>query len=431
MAIGRIGSYGSNYGYYQIASQMRLHQALEKNTKYQQSLQAVQRADRVSSYTMSNGLDFIRSYSSEMADVMSSANSLRSANTGSTLSKLDAVSSDTSVADVSVRYASRMPKEMTLDVQSLAEAQVNVSSGVNGSEKAVSDMDFAVDARGGSVSVNVSAVNEDGSERTNREMLREAAKQINAGNTGVRALVTEKEGVASLSLKSNSTGTDGAFTVSGDMGAASGAEEASTAAANAQYSVTSGKTTRDYTSQTNDVTLDSGRISAKLKDAGETKVSLQADNEKVADTMSDLVDSYNNAVKFLENNTDHGSGVSTQLNRFKSYLGSDQTLDRLGITKESDGTLSLNTEKLTESLKKEPELTRNLISGSNGFAQNIFNKASSAMRTNSESLINYDLEEVNQASIYDPLQYMGTYSRFGTTQMNNYSAIGLMMNYLV
>jgi len=430
MAIGRISSYGNNYNYYQITSQMRLQKALAKNPKVQQSLQAVQRVDNVSSYSMSNGLNFLKSYSSEIADVMDSANSLRSGNTANVLNKLEPVSSDTSVADVSVRYASRTPKEMELAVESVAAAQVNTSSKVQGSEKAVSDMDFAVEGSKGSVSVNVSVLKDDGTERTNREMLREAAKQINARDTGVNASVTEKDGVASLNLKSTSTGTDSAFTVSGDMGAAAGAEEVSTAAENAKYSVTSGGVTRNYTSQTNDITLDYGRISANLKTAGETKVSMQADNDKVVSAMSDLVDKYNDTVKFLEDNTEHGRGVSNQLSRFRSYIATEGTLGKMGITKQSDGTLSLDTEKLTQALKEEPEFTRNLISGSNGFAQNVYNKASSAMRTNAESLISNDLEEINQASIYDPLQFMGT-SRFGVNQMNSYRTIGLLMNYLV
>ena len=433
MAISGIGSYGSYFNYYQTVSQVRLEQALAKNPKYQQSVQAVEGASKVSSYYKNNGLDFLQSYSSTMADVMDSANSLRDANSKSVLNDLEAVSSDSSVADVSLRYATKVPKEMTVDVRALAEAQVNTSSGVKGSDKATVDMAFTISENtgSGSAAVNVSAVNDDGSVKTNREMLREAAKQINDSDIGVMATVTEKDGITTLSMKSMSTGTASAFTVSGDMGAATGAEEAEIKAANAEYSVTSDKVTRNYTSQTNDVTLDTGRISAKLNAVGETKVSLQPDSEKVVKAMSDLIGSYNDAVKFLGSNLSHGSSVSTQLNRFQNNLGVDTTLDRLGISRQKDGTLALDKDKLSKSLSEEPGLTKSLISGSSGVAQNLFNKASSAMRTNSESLVNYDLQEIDQAAMYDPIQYMGMYSKFGTTQMNNYASLGLLMNYLV
>ncbi len=432
MAIGRIGSYGRNYGYYQTLSQIRLGQALAKNPKIQESVKAVERASAVSSYYKNGGLDFLESYSSTMADVMDSANSLRDVNSKSVMSDLKTVSSDTDVADVSTRYPSRVPKEMTLDVEALAEAQVNASTGVKASEKASVDMDFEVSGSQGSVSVQVSAQNDDGTAKSNRTMLKEAAQQINAGKTGVRASVEEKDGVASLVLKGRETGTRNAFQVSGEMGAAGGAQEIKTEAANAQYSVTTaGNITRNYTSQSNDITLDTGRISAKLKATGETTVSRQQDSDKVASAVSDLVESYNNAVNFLKDNADHGSGVSRQLRQLEGSLGSTSRLDRLGLSVQEDGTLALDEEKLTQSLKKEPELTKNLISGTNGIAQNMFSRASGAMRTNAQSLVEYDLQEYEQESLFDPLQFMGNYSRMGTTQMNNHYMVGLLMNYLV
>lgn len=425
MAVGRVGS--SDYNYYQNVSQMRLERALEKNPRYQQSLQAVKPVSRVSSYYNNGGLEFIKSYSSTMTDVMSAANSLRSANSGSVANKMAAVSSDAAVAETALKYSSRASKEMTLDVQSVAKAQTNVSDGAKALDQAVSDMDFTVSQKGSSLSVQVSASKADGTTRTNKEMLEEAARQINAGNSGVTAALTEEKGIMTLKLQSKSTGTDHGFTVSGDMGAAAGAEKTVTAAQNAQYSVTEGNVTRNYTSQTNVVSLDTGRISAKLKDTGKTTVSLQADTEKIVKSMSELVDSYNNAVKFLDKNSDRGSGISQQLDRLGANLGSDSTLKRLGISKEMDGTLALDTEKLSKSLKEEPKLTKDLISGSNGIAQNLFHKAAGAMRTSPESLTNYETEESSQFSIYDPYQFMG---RYGTTQLN-YAMAGMLMNYLV
>lgn len=433
MRIGGIGAYGSNFGYYQTISQIRLQQALEKNPKYQQTVQAVESASPVSSFYQNNGLDFLKSYSSSMGEVMDSANALRDVNSKNVMNDLEAVSSDPSVADVSLRYATKASKDMTLDVQTLAEAQVNASNAVKGSDMASADMDFTVSAdhSGSSAAVKVSAFNEDGSAKTNRQMLSEAAKQINAGNLGIQASVAEKDGMSTLTLKSESTGTASTFSVAGDMGAATGAETVATAAADAKYSVTADKITHSYTSQTNEVTLDAGRITTKLKGVGETNVSLQPNTEKVVGAMSDLISSYNDAVRFLGGNLSHGSGVAAQLNRFGNYLGADTTLNRLGITKQKDGTLALDKDKLGKSLAEEPGLTKGLISGTDGIAQNLFNKASGAMRANSESLVNYDLQEIDQQALYDPVQFMGMYSKLGATQMNNYASLGLLMNYLV
>ncbi len=425
MAIGRVGS--GNYNYSQNISQMRLERALEKNPRYQQSLQAVKPVSKVSSYYNNGGLEFIKSYSSAMTDVMSSANSLRSANSGSAANKMAAVSSDTAVAEAALKYSSRISKEISLDVQSVAKAQTNTSDERKALDQAVTDMDFTISQKESSQSVKVSVSKTDGKARTNKEMLEEAARQINAGNSGVTAELAEEKGVVALKLQSKSTGTDHGFTVSGTMGAASGAQNADTVAQNAQYSVTERNATRSYTSQTNDISLDTGRISAKLKDTGKTDVSLQADTGKIVKSMSEMVDSYNSAVKFLEKNVDRGSGVSEQLERLGSNLGSDSVLKRLGILQNEDGTLKLDTEKLSKSLKEEPKLTKDLISGSNGVAQNLFNKASGAMGTSPESLTNYETEDSNQFSIYDPYQFMG---RYGTAQMN-FAMAGMLMNYLV
>ena len=198
MAVGKVGS--SDYNYYQNVSQMRLERALEKNPRYQQSLQAVKPVSRVSSYYNNGGLEFIKSYSSTMADVMSSANSLRSANSGSVANKMAAASSDTAVAEAALKYSSRTSKEMTLDVESVAKAQTNVSDGVKVLDQAVSDMDFTLTQKGNSLSVQVSASKADGTARTNKEMLEEAARQINAGNSGVTAALTEEKGVMTLKL---------------------------------------------------------------------------------------------------------------------------------------------------------------------------------------------------------------------------------------
>lgn len=430
MAIGGIGSYGSYYNYYQTLSQVRLEKALAKNPKYQKAVQPVESVDSVGSSFKSNAMDFLKSYSSTMSNVMQSANELRSSNAKSVQNDLTAVSSNTDVADVSLRYKYNTGKDVTLDVQSIATAQMNSSEGVKASGAAVSDMAFEVTGGKGAVSVSVSAVKDNGTAKTNREMLQEAAKQINAGGTGVQAAVSEKDGMAVIELKSSSTGTHSVFTVSGTTGAAQGIENVGNEAQNAEYTVTNQYGTQSYSSQNNKVILDAGRIEAELKGTGSTEITKQPDNDKIVKAMSNLVDSYNQAVKFLSSNVSHGKGVANQLNGFERVLGDSRIMDRLGISKEKNGTLELDKDKLKQSLEKEPELTRELITGSSGMAQSMFNKASSAMRANSASLVNYDLENYDQEMLYDPIQFMGMYSRRGAQQMNNFAAIGLLMNYL-
>lgn len=429
MAINGIGSrgYGNYYNYQSSVNSIRLQQALARNPKYVQAVEAV---NKVGSSFTSSSMDFLKRYSSTMSDVMQSANSLRDVNSSSVTKDLTVTSSDTAVATATERYSMRTEKDITVDVNQLAAAQQNVSEGISGSAAATADMDFTVESKAGSVNVQVNALKEDGSAKTNREMLRDAAKQINKSDAGVLATVKEKDGVATLELTGRKTGSVNSFSVSGDMGAASGAQNIASAAQNAEYVVTEGDVSKTRESASNNIQLEMGRIGVTLKSTGSATISSQVDSEKIASSVSDLLNSYNKALTYLNNNAEHGSGVYNQIAKFANNLASGKTLEKIGITTEKDGTLSLDKDVLKKALKDDPSLTKELISGSYGIAQTAFNRASSAMTANSASLINNDLKSFEQESMNDPFNFMNLYSRSGAYNMNNYYSVGLMMNFL-
>lgn len=432
MAINGISSYGmSGYYDYQAAiSRARLQQALSRNPRI---VSAVESVNKVSSNFKSSSMDFLKSYNTVMSDVMQSANSLRGVNSSGIMNDYDVSSSDAAVAAVSERYALRSEKDFTLDVDQIAAAQENVSSGVRGGDIASENMDFTLESVSGkfdSLQIQVSSQNEDGSRKTNRQMLREAARQINAGGADVTASVVEKDGLSVLALKGRNTGTGAAFRISGQTGSASGIENADVEAQNAQYTVTDGDTSRTYTSQSNQIQLDYGKINATLKGTGTTTVSSKVDDSKIISAVSDLVTSYNKALTFLNDNAEHGSGVIRQLSSFAGDLASDKTLKMAGITTKKDGTLSLDKDALKKSLTENPSLTRSILSGAGSVSQTAFNRATSAMSANSASLISNDLTEIDQNSYMDPVNLMSMYAKNGR-MMSNYNAVGLLMNFMV
>lgn len=432
--VNRIGgSYSNYYNYQNTIGQIKLRQAISKNPNYQNYQKQVQRtqADTYRDNFRSSSMNFLRDYTSTMSDVMQSANSLRSSNSAGVMNALTASSSDTKVADVTTRYDLRQAKDMTLDVAQVAAAQQNRSDGVKSSEAAAQDMAFAISGPNGSYEVNISAAKEDGTAKNNGEMLKEAADAINKSNAGVTASIEQKDGNSVLSLQSRDTGTDAAFEVTGQLGAAEGLQKVATEAANAKYSVTEDGRTREYTSQSNSVQLDAGRLQADLKEAGSTKISAQPDTDKIASSVSKMLDSYNKAVDFLGDNTTHGRGAIVALRNFERSLTSENAMERLGISKNEDGKLTLDEQKLKDSLTKEPSLTKQLLSGNNGIAQNLYNRGVSAMNTNSASLISNDIQSMTENSIFDSLHQTSLYSRNGAYTANNYAALGLMMNYLV
>ena len=113
---------------------------------------------------------------------------------------------DSSVAVASANYRLKGDTDITLNVQSLAQAQQNASASHYSQEQvdAGSDMDFEITGPGGSrASVSVSSVNENGTARTYQQMYQEAAASINAqSGTGVRASVSNVDGRISLVLSS-------------------------------------------------------------------------------------------------------------------------------------------------------------------------------------------------------------------------------------
>lgn len=442
MAIGGIGSYGLNslYSYQSTINSLRLTQALSRNPKMNQTSSSTSASSVVSKKAANNAnVAFVNEYAGSMTDLMQAANALKGSNKSGAMSDLAVTSSDEKVATASGKLLLKSDKDFKLDVEQIAQAQVNVSEGVKASAYANSGMNFTVGDDKNSVNVQVSAVKANGGSKTNAQMLREAADQINKSKANVTASVVEKDGVASLQLESKETGIGHRFEVSGEMGAAAGAENVKTEAANAKYSVTSSGMTTEYESESNTVSVGYVGVSAELKGTGQTTLKADVDTGKVASALGDLVDAYNSSLKFLNDNFDRGSGVGRQMQSLLTGLGSEQSLKQMGISVNKDGTLSFSESALQKNMAKDPSLTRDLISGTGGLADRLFNKASNGLNMSSDSLTNYSsvsgisgsYGSSSAKSATNPYAVLGMYSRSGVYNMSNYNAVGMMMNYLI
>lgn len=432
MAINGVNSYMGYYNYQSSINNVRLTQALSKNQRFMEAISPVSRvSNSYRNTSLTSSMAFVKNYSNSMSDLMSSANALKSSNQSGVMNDLVVSSSDSSVATATEKLPVRNAQQIDVDVKQLAAAQVNVSEGVKASDKAQSDMDFTVGNAANSVNVKVSAANADGTAKTNAQMLKEAADQINAGSSNVKASVVQKDGVASLQLEGRYTGAANTFDVSGNLGAAAGAEAVKTEAANSKYSITTGGKTTQHESYSNDVYADSYRLGIELKGVGKTSIKADVDSDKIASALGDLVDSYNSSLKLLNDNYDRGTGVDRQLRNLVAGLGSEQSLKQLGITVNKDATLKFDKDAFAKNMKDNPSLTKSLISGPGGIADNAFNKGSSGMNVQSSSLINGDLMGAQTDSITNPMNAFSSYSRSSAYAMNNYAAVGMMLNYLV
>lgn len=429
MAINGINSYGMGYYNYQSSiNNIRLTQALSKNPRLNGSASS---SISSANFPLKSSMNFIKKYTSSMSDLMNAANNLKSVNKSGVMNDLQVTSSDETVASAVKKFSVKNDTDITLNVSQLAQAQTNVSTAVDAAADAQTNMNFSVGNASDIVNVNVSALKENGAAKTNAEMLKEAASQINKNSKSVSAKVIEKDGTASLQLTGTATGTNNGFRVSGELGAAAGAEQTKTAAANAKYSVTSNNKTFDYESASNNVSVDYTRIDVTLKGTGTTKIGAAADTEKVASAVEDLVKAYNSSLQLLNDNYDRGTGVENQLRNLVGGLGSEQSLEKLGITVNKDATLKFDKSVFEKNMKEDPKFTTDLITGTSGIANKAFTKAMAGMNTSSSSLINGDLSGAEADAMSSPYNVFNMYAKSGVYTMSNYGAVGMMMNYLV
>ncbi len=410
-------------------NQLKLQQALDKLDKKTNSSSS----NTATSSLSSNASTFLRNYDSAMSDLMSAANSLRDVNSSGVSNALTVNSSDSDVLTATKNYTLRKPESFDVSVQQLAAAQQNVSTAVTSNAKATEDANFSIVTNKGTANINVSSVNDYGVQKTNRQLLNDVAKEINRQSVGVKASVeTTKDGKSVLKLTSKETGTDNSFIVNGEFAENNGLNEAATAAQNAQYSVTdSNGFTEEFTSSSNNVSLDYGKASMTLKSVGDATVSVGVDNKNIANAVENLVEKFNKALSVVSSNADRGSGVKNQLSQMLSGPAPEKSLKLIGITKNADGSLSLNKDTLLEKLDEDPELIKDIISGNHGLAQGAYRSAESGMSRSANALISRDLKQMQQETSTDALHLMSRFANSGAYNLSNYYTAGLLMNMLV
>ncbi|MEY8356461.1 hypothetical protein AALB39_24360 [Lachnospiraceae bacterium 54-53] len=435
MAIGGIGSFetSSYYGYQAAVSRVKTKNVQSVYTGDRQAVESVHPVNRASMTEGSSSMDFIKSYGSAMAGLMQSSNTLRQSNRSGVLNDLEVTSSDISVAEASKRYEVRNSRKIEVEVAQMASAQVNKSAEVLSAAPGESDMKLVLsDSQGRTVRIEADRTYEDGSFKTNLQMMEEAKARINSqSDVGVKAYIEEKDGVSALRIEGNKTGRDNGFLVTGDPGPAAGLEKALESAKNAVYSVTDKGNTVKREASENEAAIDNGRIGLKFLDTGKVTISARVNEEKVAAAAEDLTESYNNALKLLKDHVNRGSAVAEQLESLTGQLAFRQPLEQLGMREKEDGSLELDKDVLRKNLRESPELTADLLGGGDSVAQSGYQAASKAMGTSALGLIGNDLKDEPNELQSDPYNFMNVYSRTGAYNMNNYNALGLMINYLV
>lgn len=257
-----------------------------------------------------------------------------------------------------------------ISVSQIATAQQNIGSSLTSnaaSTLAPGTYSFNIQSNSKSYSVSFAVTAGD----TNQTVLANMSKAISSSGAPVTASVNNNTtlGTSNLVINANNTGTNNSFTltdVTGTAVAYTGANTIQTASANALYSING----VSNTSQSNTVYTDNQKLSFTFSGtATNATVTVSPDTQSISSAINNFVTNYNNLMTFARQNQQYISPVvSSRLQQSYQYRAAD--LKSIGITQNSDMTLSVDQTKLNDALKNNFGLVQSAFSGVNGIAVN-------------------------------------------------------------
>lgn len=205
--------------------------------------------------------------------------------------------------------------------------------------------------------------------QTNKKSLDDMAAAINGSKSGVTAKVVsdETKNTSYLEITSDNTGTKNVFSVtalSGDAVEKSQINNISEKAQDAKFKVND----EDFTSQTNSVSLDNGRVNVTFNSVIEkdATITVKEDAKAIADTIKNFVSNLNDV---LSSTDDTSAGITKITKELQSAISSKRTaLYEIGITVNSDETLSVDTDRLEKAINTQPQKVKFLFEGYDGLA---------------------------------------------------------------
>ena len=185
------------------------------------------------------------------------------------------------------------------------------------------------------------------------------------------------------------------------------------------------KTKEQFNKQFSSNMTELGEAASKLKTTnfavnGATDEDTEKNIAGVVDNVSKFVKKFNNAVSFLNGVSDTSAKISNLANSFSDSKYFSNTLNKIGITVNSEGTLKVNEDQLKTALKENPTSVESIL-GKSGLAGRADDKVRKA--------------KAQQDNLFPTAaQMMGTsnanvtYSVRATTAQFGYSMVGNLLN---
>lgn len=336
----------------------------------------------------------------------------------SVFQKYKAETSDKEIISSASRSGKSYSSQNSMEVlvKQTAEAQTNTGNSMKSKElSAIGDGTYNFEIKHGnkrqSVSVKVSASD------TNETVLKKTAAAINKADIGVSAAVVTKDGNSYLEVSGTETGAalgkaSNSFSFTDKYGSTFtdklGLNKVTQEAQNAVYSVNGGA---DKESVSNQVKLDEN-TTAVLEKASEEAVTLtfSQDRDAINSAIKSFAEDYNEMISTLKNKAFGDTKYASLYKQFSNVADINKNaLKNIGITVESDGSLSINETKLNNASSSSVE---KLFQGKNSFASRVSTVASevasSAAKYATQTYSNYS--KVSQG--YNSSYIGGLYNNF-------------------
>ena len=292
----------------------------------------------------------------------------------------------------------------TVQVVSLAQAE-QLASGVivGGSTATVGTGQLTIGEGAGSFTVNIDSTN---------NTLQGIANAINSatGNTGVQATILNESGGSHLLLTASKTGAASAITVTaaGGNGGLSVLNYNSSTKSMTEMQPPQDSHikigTFDHYASTNSVSDAVTGVTFNLQSAlpgTNVTVAVSPNNTAISGLVGTFVSAYNTLAATISTLESYDatsktagpllgdatlSGIETQIrqdlsNAVSSAPGSYNSLSSIGVTKQADGTLALNSSKLSAALAQSPDSIAQIFASTSGVATKLNTDISNSLST--------------------------------------------------
>ncbi|MBQ7516634.1 MAG: flagellar filament capping protein FliD [Schwartzia sp.] len=156
---------------------------------------------------------------------------------------------------------------------------------------------------------------------------------------------------------------------------------------------------------------------------GAARVRAKEENEEIVSAVQEFANAHNAATKFLQNNRDLSGRLSSLAGSFSDMRGQERALGAAGITASSDGTLSVDTARLTKALEEKPDAVRQTL-GESGLAGRAERNVSLAGRQ--EDRLFPTVSSMMGVAATDSSKAM--YSDRAVAAQMNYNNVGTLLN---